>query len=387
MHNFLRLVSLPFLLPCLLVSLGAQAQVTASSSFIPPPPQIAAKSWLLLDVNSGQFITGYKIDDGVEPASLSKLMTAYITFDALKQKKIKPEQNVPVSKRAWKSVGSRMFIEPRKPVTVDELIRGMIVQSGNDAAVALAELIGGSEDAFAQLMNREAKRLGLTSTNFVNATGMPDTALRTTPRDLALLTRALIRDYPEFYPLYAQKEYRYNNITQPNRNRLLWRDDTVDGVKTGHTESAGYCLIASAKRGERRLISVVMGAASAAARATESQKLLNYGFQGYDSVRLYEKNKPVTTLRVWKGAINNLRAGFQSDIYVTAPKGMADKLKANVESQQPLLAPVRTGQKVGTLKIELDGKPWREMPLVALDDAPVAGVFGRAWDTLRLYFS
>ena len=381
MCNFPQLV----LYLLVLLAFGARAQNTAS--FIPPPPQIAAGAWLLLDVNSGQLITGYNIDERVEPASLTKLMTAYIAFDALKQKKIKPEQVVPVSERAWRATGSRMFIEPRTPVTVDELMRGMIVQSGNDASVAIAELIGGSEEAFAQLMNREGKRLGLANTNFTNATGMPDAALRATPRDLAQLAGALIRDYPEFYPLYAQKEYRYNNITQPNRNRLLWRDETVDGVKTGHTESAGYCLIASAKRGERRLISVVMGAASESARAAESQRLLNYGFQGYDSIRLYEKNQPVATLRVWKGAANTLRAGFQSDLYVTAPKGMTDKLKAKVESRQPLIAPVRAGQKLGTLKIELDGKPWRELPVVALEDAPVAGIFGRAWDTLRLYFN
>lgn len=368
-----------------LLALGVRAQNTAS--FIPPPPQIAAGAWLLIDVNSGQLITGYNIDERVEPASLTKLMTAYIAFDALKQKKIKPEQVVPVSERAWRATGSRMFIDLKMPVTVDELMHGIIVQSGNDASIAIAELIGGSEDAFAQLMNREGKRLGLVNTNFTNATGMPDPALRSTPRDLVQLAGALIRDYPEFYPLYAQKEYRYNNITQSNRNRLLWRDATVDGVKTGHTESAGYCLIASAKRGERRLISVVMGAASEAARAAESQKLLNYGFQGYDSVRLYEKNQPVATLRVWKGATNNLRVGFQTDIHVTAPKGMAEKLKAKVESQQPLIAPVRAGQKIGTLKIELDGKPWREMPVVALEDAPVAGIFGRAWDTLRLYLN
>ncbi len=365
--------------------LGARAQ--GAPAFVPPPPQIAANAWLLIDVSSGQLITGYKIDERIEPASLTKLMTAYIAFDALKQKKIKPEQVAPVSERARRAVGSRMFIDQKTPVTVDELLRGMIVQSGNDAAVAIAELIGGSEEAFAGLMNREAKRLGLASTNFTNATGMPDAALRSTPRDLATLTAALIRDYAEFYPLYAQKEYRYNNITQPNRNRLLWRDDTVDGVKTGHTESAGYCLVASAKRGERRLISVVMGAASESARAAESQKLLNYGFQGYDTVRLYEKNQPATTLRVWKGASNTLRAGFQSDLFVTAPKGMADKLKAKIESQQPLIAPVRAGQKIGTLKVELDGKPWREMPLVALEDAPVAGFFGRTWDTVRLYFN
>ena len=360
--------------------------LTASAQLAPPPPALEAKAWLLLDVNSGQVLANQNADTRFEPASLTKLMTAYLAFSALKQKSLKPDQVVPVSTRAWKAEGSRMFIEPNKPVTVDELLRGMIIQSGNDASIALAEAIGGNEEVFAQMMNREAKRLGLANTNFTNATGLPNTQLYSTAQDLSQLVVALIRDFPEHYPLYSQKEYRYNNITQSNRNRLLWLDSTVDGVKTGYTENAGYCLITSARRGERRLISVVLGTASESARATESQKMLNWGFQFYDSVRMYTRNQPVTQLRVWKGASDMVKAGFTSDLYVALPKGQGDKLKATVESLQPLLAPVSPGQRVATLKLEIDGKPWRELPVVALEPVPVAGIFGRAWDTLRLLF-
>lgn len=354
--------------------------------FSPPAPAIAANAYLLLDFQSGQLLVSHNAHERVEPASLTKLMTAYLAFTALRQKDLRPEQTVAVSERAWRAEGSRMFIEPRKPVTVDELIRGMVVQSGNDASIALAEAIAGSEEVFAQMMNREARRLGMKNTNFTNSTGLPHPQHYSTAYDLALLAAAIIRDFPEYYPLYSIKEYRYNNISQANRNRLLWTDPTVDGVKTGYTEKAGYCLITSATRGERRLISVVLGADSEAARATESQKLLNYGFQFYDSVRLYEKNQPVATLRVWKGAANTVKAGFTGDLYLALPKGQAEKLKASVESLQPLLAPVRAGQVVGTLKLTLDGKPYREMPVVALDSVPLAGILGRGWDSLRLLF-
>jgi serine-type D-Ala-D-Ala carboxypeptidase (penicillin-binding protein 5/6) len=362
-------------------SLMAWAQLPA-----PPAPAVEAKAWLLLDVNSGQVLASRNASDRFEPASLTKLMTAYLAFGALKQKSLKPDQVVPVSTRAWKTEGSRMFIEPNRPVTVDELLRGMIIQSGNDASIALAEAIAGSEDVFAQMMNREAKRLGLANTNFINATGLTSPQLYSTAEDLAKLVVALIRDYPEHYALYSQKDYRYNNITQANRNRLLWLDPTVDGVKTGYTENAGYCLITSAKRGDRRMVSVVLGTASESARATESQKLLNWGFQFYDSVRMYARNQPVTELRVWKGASDTLKAGFTGDLYLALPKGQSGKIKATVESLQPLLAPVSPGQRVATLKLEIDGKPYRELPVVALEGVPIAGIFGRAWDTLRLLF-
>jgi D-alanyl-D-alanine carboxypeptidase (penicillin-binding protein 5/6) len=358
---------------------------TGTSSALPAPP-VAAKSHLLIDYHSQQVLSSQNALERVEPASLTKLMTAYLTFSALRQKQIQAAQTVVVSERALKIEGSRMFIEPRKPVTVDELMRGMIVQSGNDACIALAELIAGSEAAFAQMMNREAQRLGMKNTHFVNATGLSDPQHYSTAYDLALLAIAIIRDFPDFHPLYSMKEYRYNNITQPNRNRLLWSDPTVDGMKTGYTENAGYCLITSARRGERRLISVVLGTASEAARATESQKLLNFGFQFYDSVKLYEKGQAVMALQIWKGGSNSVKAGFVESMYVSVPKGQADKLKANVESSQPLLAPVNAGQKIGLMKLTLDGKPFLEVPVVALESVALAGILGRGWDTIRLLF-
>jgi len=353
----------------------------------PPPPPVAAKSWLLMDVTSGQIIASQNPNERVEPASLTKLMTAYLVFNALKEKKIQGTQSVNISERAWKMGGSRMFVEPRKPVTVDELLRGMIVQSGNDATVALAETVAGSEDVFAQMMNKEAARLGLKDTSFTNSTGWPDPKLYSTANDLGRLAAALIRDFPEYYgTFYSMKEYRYNNITQPNRNRLLWLDPNVDGVKTGHTDAAGYCLIASAKRGDRRLLSVVLGTGSDNARAQESQKLLNYGFQFYDTVRLFDVSGPVGTVRVWKGTDNEVGAGVQSDLYVTVPRGDADKLKADFVSQQPLVAPLSAGQQVGWIRVTLDGKPFGEYPAVAMKSVPVAGFFGRLADTVRLWF-
>ena len=352
---------------------------------VPPPSQIAARSWALYDTLSGQLITGYKHDERFDPASLTKLMSAYLIFDALKQKKIKPEQVVPVSDKARAAVGSRMFIQQNIPVTVNELLRGMIIQSGNDATIALAEAVAGSEEAFVVLMNQQAKRMGLANTEYANASGLPAPRHTTAARDLALLTDALIRDYPEFYPLYAQKEYRYNHITQPNRNRLLWRDPTVDGVKTGQTEAAGWCLVSSAKRDDRRLIAVVLGAASDAARAAESQKLLNYGYQYFDTVRLYDGEQAASTPRVWKGAANSVKAGFPNGFYITVPKGQAGNLKAKIESQQPLIAPLRKGQVIATLQLELNGKPYHTQPVMALEDVPVAGPLGRAWDAIRLY--
>jgi D-alanyl-D-alanine carboxypeptidase (penicillin-binding protein 5/6) len=373
------LTSLSALLAALLTqSVAAQA---------PPAPPVAARAWVLLDFNADQLIASEAPDARFEPASLTKLMTAYIAFDALKKKTIAPEQTVPVSTKAWRMGGARTFIEPRKPVTVDELLHGMIVQSGNDATVALAELIAGSEETFVQVMNREAARLGLKNTNFTNATGWPDPKLYSTARDLATLAAALIRDFPEHYRYYALKEYRYNGITQQNRNRLLWLDPNVDGVKTGHTEAAGYCLIASAKRGQRRLLSVVLGTKSDSLRAQESQKLLNYGFQFFDSVRLYEKGQPVSTLRVWKGSSNDVQAVLPADIYMVLPKGDAEKIKAEFISRQPLVAPVSAGQPVGTVRLTLDGRTLGEHTAVALADVPVAGMFGRLWDTMRLWFN
>jgi serine-type D-Ala-D-Ala carboxypeptidase (penicillin-binding protein 5/6) len=359
---------------------------TAAAQMSVPAPVVAARSWLLLDLGSGQSLAEAVADERVEPASLTKLMTAYLAFAALKQSTLKADQTVPISERAWKAAGSRMFVEPNRPVTVDELLHGMIVQSGNDASIALAEAIAGTEDAFAQRMNLEAQRLGLTNTHFMNATGLPDPQHYSTARDLARLAQALIRDFPANYTIYSQKEYTYNKITQPNRNRLLWLDPTVDGVKTGHTENAGYCLIASSKRGPRRLLSVVLGADSDATRAQESQKLLNYGFQYFDAIRLYSKGQVISRLTVFKGSENLVNVGFQDDFVLSLPKGTAEKFKVQMTSQQPLLAPVQQGQRIATLKLTLDDKVWGEYPLVALETVPVAGMFGRAWDSLLLFF-
>jgi D-alanyl-D-alanine carboxypeptidase (penicillin-binding protein 5/6) len=366
-----------FLLPLLFLASVALAQ---------QPPSVIGRTWVLTDLTSGQLLASEKPDERFEPASLTKLMTAYLVFSALREKKLALEQPANVSERAWRALGSRMFIEPRKPVTVDELIRGMVVQSGNDACIALAEAVAGSEEVFAQMMNREAERLGMKNTKFMNASGLPDPQHYSTARDLSLLAAALIRDFPEQYAqYYSQKEYRYNGITQPNRNRLLWLDPTVDGVKTGYTEAAGYCLIASSRRGPRRLLSVLLGSTSEATRAQESQKLLNWGFQFFDAVKLYDRNQPVKDIEVWKGAKPAVKAGFPREIVVTVPKGAADKLKAELLAQSPLVAPIVAGQRVAELRVALDGKPVGDYPVYALENVAQAGFVGRAWDTLRLW--
>lgn len=352
----------------------------------PQPPQLVGRAWVLADVSSGQILVAEKADERFEPASLTKIMTAYLVFAALKEKKLSLEEQVSVSEKAWRAPGSRMFIEPKRPVTVDELIRGMIIQSGNDACIALAERIAGSEEAFAGMMNREAERLGMKGSKFMNSSGLPDPQHYATARDLYLIASALIRDFPEQYAqYYSQREYRYNGITQPNRNRLLWLDNSVDGMKTGFTEAAGYCLVASSKRGPRRLLSVLLGSTSETARAQESQKLLNWGFQFFDAVRLYAGGAAVKEIEVWKGAKSSLKAGFRGDLVVTVPKGQGEKLKAELLSLSPLVAPVAEGGRVGNLRVTLDGKPIGEYPVVALEAVPAAGIFGRAWDTLRLW--
>jgi D-alanyl-D-alanine carboxypeptidase (penicillin-binding protein 5/6) len=369
-------------------ALALAACLFAPPSFAqaPAPPAVAAAAWTLVDVQSGQTIASHQADERRDPASITKLMTAYIVFGAVRRKTITPSQMVDVSERAWRAEGSRMFIEPRKSVSVDELMHGMIVQSGNDASIALAELVSGSEAAFVETMNAEARRLGMLNTQFANATGLADPKHWSTAGDIAKLAQAVIRDYPEFYPFYALREYRYNKITQPNRNRLLWSDPYVDGMKTGHTEAAGWCLVASAKRGERRLLSVVLGASSDASRAAESQKLLNFGFQAYDTVQLYQSGKPVSALKVWKGADDEVDAGFLADRYLTLPRGRAGDLKLTLEAMEPLIAPVTRGQRVGVVRIALDGGQVAEFPLIALDDVGPANVFVRARDTVRLWF-
>jgi serine-type D-Ala-D-Ala carboxypeptidase (penicillin-binding protein 5/6) len=375
-----------FPLPILLVLLSLLAISSARAENGVATPSVAAHSWLLVDLGSGQSLAEGSADERIEPASLTKVMTAYLVFAALKQGKLKLDQTVPVSEKAWKAPGSRMFIEPDRPVTVGQLIHGMVIQSGNDASIALAEVVAGSEEAFVERMNREAQRLGLTGTHFANATGLPNPQHYTTARDLARLTRALIRDFPGYYDsIFSQKEFTYNKIAQPNRNRLLWLDPTVDGVKTGHTDSAGYCLIASGKRGPRRLLSVVIGANSDAARAEESQKLLNFGFQYFEAIRFYRKDQSISRLKVYKGRNDVVNVGFLDDLVLSLPKGLAEKFKVQLISQQPLLAPVQQGQRVATLRLMFDDKVWGEYPVVALESVPVAGIFGRAWDSLKLW--
>jgi D-alanyl-D-alanine carboxypeptidase (penicillin-binding protein 5/6) len=370
------------ILAALLVLLLSRVALAAA----PVPPALGARAWLLLDATSGQLLASRNPDERIEPASLTKLMTAYIAFSALKARSLAPAQTIRVSERAWRASGSRMFIEPKKPVTVQELLHGMIIQSGNDACIALAEAIAGSEQAFVERMNREAMRIGMKNTHFTNASGLPSPDHYSTTSDLALLASALIRDYPEYYKLYSEREYRYNDITQLNRNRLLWLDPNVDGMKTGHTESAGYCLIASARRGERRLLSVLIGAASERLRTEESQKLLNFGFQAYEAFRLYPKGEEISQLAVWKGSERALRAGLAADLYVTVPAGTADKLQAEIVSEQPLVAPLAAGQRVATLHVAHEGKALGEYPVIALESVEAAGLLRRTWDGIALWF-
>ncbi|MEO8203907.1 MAG: D-alanyl-D-alanine carboxypeptidase family protein [Betaproteobacteria bacterium] len=368
----------------LFVTLALGAGPPAAQAQTPPP--VIGKAYILADISSGQILANDRPDERFEPASLTKIMTAYLVFQALKEKKLALDRTVPVSEKALKASGSRMFIEASRPVTVDELIRGMIVQSGNDACIALAEAVAGNEEVFAQMMNREAQRLGMKNSNFMNSNGLPNPQHYSSARDMYVLAAALIRDFPaEYATYYPMKEYRYNNITQMNRNRLLWLDPSVDGMKSGYTEAAGYCLVASSKRGPRRLMSVLLGSTSESTRAQESQKLLNWGFQFFDAVKLYDKSQPVKSIKVWKGSAPEVKAGFTDDMYITVPKGQADKVKAELLAQPTLVAPISQGQKIGMMRVTLEGKPVGEYPVVALESVGVAGVFGRAWDTLRLW--
>ncbi|MDC8758151.1 D-alanyl-D-alanine carboxypeptidase family protein [Janthinobacterium fluminis] len=356
-----------------------------------PAPTIAAKSWLLLDATSGQIIASQDPHARIEPASLTKIMTAYLTFAALREKKLDINQMVNVSTKAWKvdASSSKMFIDPATPVKINDLLYGLMVQSGNDAAVALAEAVAGDEATFVTLMNREAARMGLKSTHFGNPHGLPSPENYSTAQDLSVLAARVIADYPEFYKIDSVKSFTYNKITQPNRNRLLWLDPTVDGMKTGHTEAAGFCMIASARRpggaGERRLISVVLGTASDQARTQESQKLLNWGFQNFDTVKLYSKGQSIATPEIWKGSKGSVKIGFANDVLVTVPKGVAGKMTPLLERKDPLVAPLAENSRVGSLKMMVDGKPLLELPVVALEAVPQATIFGRAWDSMRLW--
>lgn len=366
-------------------SLSLVQSAYAGNAQIAPPPNLAVKAYILKDFNSDHVIASYNSNMRVEPASLTKIMTAYLSFKALKNGHLSLTQTLPVSELAWKVEGSKMFIEPNKPVNVDELLHGTIIQSGNDSSIALAEGIASSEALFAEMMNKEAQRLGMKNTHYVNATGLPDPQHYTTAEDLAKLATALIRDFPaEYAKYYSTKEYTYNKITQPNRNRLLWLDPNVDGMKTGHTESAGFCLISSAKRNDTRRIAVVLGAPTDATRATESQKLLNYGFQFFDSHLVYKQGQAISQLKVWKGGENQVASTVTNDLFVTLPKGEYKNVKAVIASTQPLIAPIKKGQVIGSIKFMLNGKAIDERKLVAASSIEVAGIFGRAWDSIKL---
>jgi D-alanyl-D-alanine carboxypeptidase (penicillin-binding protein 5/6) len=361
----------------------------AGTSALPPAPVLAAKSYVLYDYTSKQILASHNPRERIQPASLTKLMTAYVSFAAIKQGKLSPSQKIIPSSYALRVLGeeSRMFLEPGKPVKVEELLRGLIVQSGNDAARALAEAVANHEVAFASdLMNKEAARLGMKDTHFVNATGLPEDRHYSTAHDMALLAAALVRDFPEFYYLYSIREYEYNRVKQFNRNQLLWLDPYVDGLKTGHTEGAGFCLVASAKREQHRLISVVLGTTSESLRTSESQRLLNYGFQNFEVLPLFKKGQAVSSIRAWKGSESHVDIGFRNDTYITIPKGQREQLKATLETKQPLLAPVEDGQYIGTLKLSLNGVPYLDLPLVALDSVALANVFSRGVDSIRLLF-
>jgi len=375
----------------LIAAVAASVLMMSAGAQTVPAPTIAARSWVLLDATSGQLIASQDPDARIEPASLTKVMTAYVVFEALRDKKITLDQMVNVSVRAWKVDGSssKMFIDPATPVSIKDLLYGLMIQSGNDAAVALSEAVAGDEGTFVTLMNRDAERMGMKNTRFANPHGLPSPDNFSTARDLSTLAAHIIRDFPEFYKIDSIKEFTYNRIKQQNRNRLLWLDPTVDGMKTGHTESSGYSMIASAHRpngpaGERRLISVLSGANSDGTRTAESQKLLNWGFQNFDTVKLYAKGQAVATPQIWKGKQNTVKIGFNNDVLVTVPKGLAQKMKPVLERRDPLVAPLALNGRVGTLKMVVDGKPLLTLPVVALEEVPEASLFGRAWDSVRM---
>ena len=374
----------------LAVPLSAMAQRPA-----PPPPKnmptpaaptLGANSYILMDFNSGDILVESNPDMPVEPASITKVMTSYVVFTELASGNISLSDVVNISETAWRTGGSRMFIEPSMEVTVEQLIKGMVVQSGNDASVALAEFLAGSEDAFAGLMNHYAAQLGMTNSNFMNSTGLPHEQHYTTARDVAILSAALIADFPEYYRWYSEKEYSFNNIRQHNRNNLLWRDPAVDGLKTGHTQAAGYCLAASAKREGMRLISVVLGSSSESSRVSESQTLLNYGFRFFETVQLYKSRQELAQGRVWKGEQEQVRLGIEDELFITIPRGRYGDLDAQVEMRPELIAPIAEGEEVGQISIRLGDDELTTRGLIALETIEEAGFFGRAWDGVTMWF-
>ncbi|MCB1736879.1 MAG: D-alanyl-D-alanine carboxypeptidase [Gammaproteobacteria bacterium] len=369
------------LLFALFLSLPAHAALP-----VPAPPELAASAWLLVDFNSGKVLAEHNADQQVEPASLTKMMTAYAVFKEIAGRNLKLSDEATISEKAWRTGGSKMFIEVGKQVSIEDLLKGLIIQSGNDAAVALAEFVAGDETTFAQLMNRHADRMGLTNTHFVNSTGLPDPEHLTTARDLAVIATALVRDFPEHYGWYSIKEFEYNGIRQFNRNKLLWRDASVDGIKTGHTEAAGYCLVTSAEREGMRLVSVVLGTANDKARADANQALLNYGFRFYNTRRVFSGGERLEDAKVWKGASDTLPIGIASDLWVTVSRRQFKDLKSEMSINTRLVAPITEGQQVGTLKLTLDGETVAEHPLIALRSIAEGGFFTRISDGIKLWF-
>jgi D-alanyl-D-alanine carboxypeptidase (penicillin-binding protein 5/6) len=377
----------------LLLGLAAVLSVGQAQAQMPQPPEVAARAYLLVDVTANQVLAELDADKPIEPASLTKLMSAYLVFEALKSKKISLQQTMSVSERAWKMPGSRMFIDPKMKVPVEDLIKGMIVQSGNDATMALAEGVGGTAEHFVQMMNAQAKVLGMKSTGYKNPEGLTEPGHTTTARDLSILASRLVQDFPDYVGYYALKKYRYAGTpaaNENNRNLLLFRDPSVDGLKTGHTDAAGYCLIATAKRdapgvGPRRLLSIVLGASSENARAVESQKLLNWGYTAFDAIKLFDANQAVVTPSVWKGRASVVKLGRAQPIVVAVPAGVANRIQTQVARPEPLVAPLARGQVVGALKVTLDQQPLVDIPLMVLETVEQAGVLGRAWDAVRLW--
>ncbi|MET0103747.1 MAG: D-alanyl-D-alanine carboxypeptidase family protein [Sedimenticola sp.] len=366
--------------------LGLFCTSTLAAAPVPAPPKIAASGHLLLDFDSGAVLAENNANEQLEPASLTKIMTAYVVLREITEGNVKLDEMVRVSKKAWRAPGSRMFIEVGKQISVEQLLKGMIIQSGNDSSIALAEHVAGSEETFAALMNEHAQRLGMLNTNFVNSTGLPDKNHYTTANDIAKVAAATIREFPDYYGWYAVREFTFNDIKQHNRNKLLWRDDSVDGIKTGHTEAAGYCLVASAKRNGMRLISVVMGTKSENARAKESQALLNYGFRFYETHRLYGAGEALTQVRVWKGASEQLRLGLKEDLVVTIPRRQYKNLKPGMTIPPKIMAPMRKGQEVGRVKVMLGDRVVAESPLVALEGVEEGGIWQTVKDSALLMF-
>lgn len=370
-----------------LLMLLANLAIAAEALPVPAPPQFEASSYVLMDFGSGAILADFNSNERVDPASITKIMTAYVIYQSLAAGDIKLDDQVEISEYAWRSIGSRMFVEVGDKIKLEDLLLGLIIQSGNDASIALAEHVAGTEQAFADVMNAQAKRIGMKDSHFVNATGLPDTDHYTTAYDIALLSRTMISEFPEEYKRYAQKEYTFNEIKQFNRNRLLWRDAAVDGIKTGHTEAAGYCLAASAIKNDMRLISAVMGTSSDKARTVNSQALLNYGFRYYESHRLYKAGEVLAQQRMWKGESKSIQVGLAKDLNVTIPRGKYEELKADMQIDTDIVAPVEQGDQIGVVKVTLKGEDYLEQSLVALQSNPEGGLWRRIVDFFLKLFS